>query len=266
MIAHEAFDEDDRKRGSNDPLLVVDVGGFEGPLDLLLDLARRQKVDLHEISVLALAEQYLVFIETARSMRLELAADYLVMAAWLAYLKSRLLLPEPPKPEGPSSGDLATALAFRLRRLEAIREASRLLGERQQLGREVFARGAPEPAAETGPPRFEATLYDLLSAYATQRQRRIGVTVTVARRQVWSLFEARQALEGLIGPLGDWVELQAHILRYLAEPEVRRTALASTFSAALELVREGRASLRQEGAFGPLMLRATGPRLVETLP
>ena len=130
------------ERTQSDPQLVVDVEGFEGPLDLLLDLARRQKVDLHEISVLALAEQYLAFIENARAMRLELAADYLVMAAWLAFLKSRLLLPEPPKPEGPSAGDLATALAFRQRRLEAIREAARRLGELEQLGRDVFARGA----------------------------------------------------------------------------------------------------------------------------
>src|ERR687889_2507124 len=137
-------DVEPTERSESEPALLVDVDGFEGPLDLLLELARRQKVDLHRISILALAEQYIAFIEAARRMRLELAADYLVMAAWLAYLKSRLLLPEPPKGEEPSAEDLASALALRLRRLEAIREVAKKLGERDRLGRDVFARGAPE--------------------------------------------------------------------------------------------------------------------------
>src|ERR687889_85375 len=154
------------ERSDDEPALRVDVDGFEGPLDLLLELARRQKVDLHRISILALAEQYLVFIEEAREMRLELAADYLVMAAWMAYLKSRLLLPEPPKGEEPTANDLATALALRLRRLEAIREAAKRIGERHQLGRDVFARGAPEPIVVNRDARYEASLYDLLTAYA----------------------------------------------------------------------------------------------------
>src|SRR3712207_1732308 len=160
------------ERGTGEPTLHVDVDGFEGPLDLLLELARRQKVDLHRISILALAEQYLAFVEEARQMRLELAADYLVMAAWLAYLKSRLLLPEPPKGEEPSASDLATALALRLRRLEAIREAAKRLSERHQLGRDVFARGQPEPVQIRREPVWEASLYDLLSAYGRQRQKR----------------------------------------------------------------------------------------------
>ena len=151
-------------RAEGEPSLHVDVDGFEGPLDLLLELARRQKVDLHRISILALAEQYLAFIEEARRMRLELAADYLVMAAWLAYLKSRLLLPEPPQGEEPSASDLATTLALRLRRLEVIREAAKKLGERHQLGRDIFARGAPEPVEIRSESHWEATLYDLLSA------------------------------------------------------------------------------------------------------
>jgi len=158
------------ERAESEPALLVDVDGFEGPLDLLLELARRQKVDLHRISILALAEQYIAFIEEARRMRLELAADYLVMAAWLAYLKSRLLLPEPPKGEEPSAEELATALALRLRRLEAIREAARKLGERSLLGRDVFPRGAPEPVVIHRDARYEASLYDLLKAYAQQRQ------------------------------------------------------------------------------------------------
>ncbi len=243
------------ERTESDPLLVVDVGGFEGPLDLLLDLARRQKVDLHEISVLALAEQYLAFVETARTMRLELAADYLVMAAWLAYLKSRLLLPEPPKPEGPSASELAMALANRLRRLEAIRKASRLLSERPQLGREVFGRGAFEARVQVGTPTYTASIYDLLSAYARQRQRVSSSHVTVAKRPFWSLVDARAALERLVGEAGDWMTLDSYLLRYVVEPGMRATVLASALSATLEFVREGRAMLRQDTPFGPLMVR-----------
>jgi segregation and condensation protein A len=246
------------ERGETEPELIVDVGGFEGPLDLLLDLARRQKVDLHAISVLALAEQYLAFIEEARDMRLELAADYLVMAAWLAYLKSRLLLPEPPKAEGPSAGDLATALAFRLRRLEAVRAAAQRLTDGTRLGRDVFARGAPEPTPDPGRPVWQADIYDLLSAYARQRQKQIGGQVTVARRKVWSLAQAREALERLVGQGGDWVALDTYLLDYLAAPGMRRTILASTFTAALEMVREGKATLRQDAAFAPLMVRGNG--------
>src|SRR5215212_4391704 len=182
-----AFEMEVAERGTDEPPLLVDVEGFEGPLDLLLALARQQKVDLHRISILALAEQYLVFIEAARRLRLELAADYLVMAAWLAYLKSRLLLPEPPKGEEPSASDLATALALRLRRLEAILEAAKRLGERPQLGRDVFPRGAPEPVQIRKEPQYVATLYDLLSAYARQRQKQFHSRVTLHRRHVWSL-------------------------------------------------------------------------------
>src|SRR5467141_237791 len=159
------------ERASDEPALIVDVEGFEGPLDLLLTLARQQKVDLAKISILALANQYLVFIEAARRLRLELAADYLVMAAWLAFLKSRMLLPDANAPEGQSAEDMANALALRLKRLEAIRDvAERLLG-RAQLDRDVFSRGQPEPIAHIKRPEWSATLYDLLSAYARQRQR-----------------------------------------------------------------------------------------------
>src|SRR5467141_2514630 len=159
------------ERGSNEPALVVDVEGFEGPLDLLLMLARQQKVDLAKISILALADQYLAFIEEARRLRLELAADYLVMAAWLAYLKSRLLLPDANAPAGQSAEDMAIALALRLKRLEAIRAAAERLLGRAQLDRDVFSRGQPEPIAHIKRPEWSATLYDLLSAYARQRQR-----------------------------------------------------------------------------------------------
>src|SRR6187401_398229 len=186
-------------RGTTEPAMIVDVEGFEGPLDLLLMLARQQKVDLAKISILALADQYLAFIDAARKIRLELAADYLVMAAWLAFLKSRLLLPEPASPDGPSAEEMATALANRLRRLEAIREASNRLMNRPQLQRDIFPRGDPESIAEIKHPKFTATLFDLLSAYAAQRQQRVLATVHLAKRTVWSLAEARASLERLVG-------------------------------------------------------------------
>lgn len=258
---NDDFETGPPERSEDEPRLMVDVGGFEGPLDLLLDLARRQKVDLHEVSILALAEQYLAFIEAARGMRLELAADYLVMAAWLAYLKSRLLLPEPPKPEGPSAGELASALASRLRRLEAMRHAARLLDSRPQLGRDVFPRGRQEPGrdgiVQDGiKPEFTASIFDLLDAYAKGRGRRaVSAAVTVARRPVWTLAEARDALQRLIGHDGEWVALDTCLLRYLADPAMRASILASSLSAILEMVREGEASLMQEGAFSPLLVR-----------
>ena len=187
------------ERASDEPALVVDVEGFEGPLDLLLSLARNQKVDLAKISILALADQYLAFIEAARKLRLELAADYLVMAAWLAYLKSRLLLPEVADPNSPSAEEMANALAWRLKRLEAFREVSAKLMDRPQLQRDVFRRGDPEPITDIKTPEWTATLYDLLSAYAAQRQQSALGHVSFKQRNVWSLQEAREALERLIG-------------------------------------------------------------------
>src|SRR5512132_564817 len=203
------------ERASGEPALVVDVEGFEGPLDLLLALARQQKVDLAKISILALADQYLTFIEAARKSRLELAADYLVMAAWLAYLKSRLLLPEPPTPDGPSAEEMATALANRLRRLEAIREAANRLMNRPQFQRDIFPRGNPESIAEIRHPKFTATLFDLLTAYSAQRQQRVLATVHLARRTVWSLAEARASLERLVGIADDWSCLDEYLLTYV---------------------------------------------------
>lgn len=251
------FDEDGRPpvREDGEPALVVDVGGYEGPLDLLLDLARRQKVDLREISILALAEQYIAFVEEARRLRLELAADYLVMAAWLAYLKSRLLLPEPPKGEEPSAEDLATALADRLRRLELIRAAARALDARERLGRDFHARGAPEPIAIRTRPLYEASLYDLLKAYAQQRQKQAASRVTMRRRLVWSLVEAREALERLLGHAVDWCVLDDWLLGYMTTPALRATVRASALSASLELVREGKIVLRQDRTFGPIWLK-----------
>ena len=255
MNAEDRFESDFPERGSDEPALVVDVEGFEGPLDLLLTLARQQKVDLAKISILALADQYLAFIEAARKMRLELAADYLVMAAWLAYLKSRLLLPEQHPAEGMSAEDMANALALRLRRLEAIRQVAEQLLNRPQLGRDVFQRGAPEPIAEIKRPQWSATLYDLLSAYAARRQTQARSFVRVPKRTVWSLAEAREALERLIGQSMDWSPLDQYLIAYLVDPSLRATVLASSFAAALELVREGRMEVHQQGAFTPLYVR-----------
>jgi segregation and condensation protein A len=244
-----------RERDEGEAALVIDVDGYEGPLDLLLDLARRQKVDLTKISILALAEQYLVFIEEARKLRLELAADYLVMAAWLAYLKSRLLLPDPPKGEEPSAADLATALALRLKRLEVIRAAATLLADRPRLGREIFARGAPEPVEIHHRPIWEANLFDLLSAYGQQRQKQAASHITMKRREVWSLSQAREALERLLGHSVEWISLDQYLLKYVTEPAQRATVIASALSATLEMVREGKLALRQEEAFGSLWIK-----------
>ena len=236
--------------------LVVDVEGFEGPLDLLLALARTQKVDLARISVLALAQQYLDFITEARRLRLEIAADYLVMAAWLAFLKSKLLLPAEQDEDGePSGEELAQLLAFRLKRLDAMREAAAQLMTRKRLGRDVFARGMPEPLRITRKSTYQADLYDLLKAYAQQRQRTAVRTWQVRQRTVWSLKEAREELERLLGMTCDWAPLDQLLAEFLVGPELRKTALASGFTATLEMTREGALEIRQTKVFAPLLVR-----------
>ncbi len=235
--------------------LVVDVDGFEGPLDLLLALARNQKVDLAKISILALADQYLAYIEHLRKLRLELAADYLVMAAWLAFLKSKLLLPEPPAGGEPSGQELAAALAFRLQRLEAMRDAAARLVNRDRTGRDVFPRGAPEPIERQRRSLYATSLYELLAAYAAQRQRQMVSIVHVRRRQVWSLAEGRELLERMIGAIAEWTPMEVFLSPYLAAAETRASVRASAFGASLELVREGKLSLRQDAPFAPLYLR-----------
>lgn len=247
-------------RADQEPPLVVDVDGFEGPLDLLLDLARSQKVDIARISILALADQYLAYIEQIRRLRLELAADYLVMAAWLAYLKSRLLLPEVDDGEEPTGEELAAALAFRLKRLEAMRDAAARLANGNRLGRDVFERGAPEPIQIHKRSEYSATLYDLLSAYAARRQ----VTVIqqahrVRARAVWSLQDARDALTRLVGRVAEWTPLSVLMSPYLSSLGMKRSVTASSFGATLELVREGKLELRQTEAFAPLYIRDRSP-------
>jgi segregation and condensation protein A len=247
------------ERDPADPQLRVDVGGFEGPLDLLLALARTQKVDITKISVLALAQQYLDFIAEARALRLEIAADYLVMAAWLAFLKSKLLLPAEPSEEGePSGEELAALLAFRLKRLDAMRDAAARLMTRKRLGRDVFGRGLPEPIRVNRTSVYEANVYDLLKAYSQQRQRNATRTLHMEKRTVWSLKEARDELERLLGMACDWAPLDQLLAEFLVEPEMRRTALASSFTATLEMTREGALELRQAKSFAPLMVRRRG--------
>ncbi len=242
-------------RAINDPDFTVDVDGFEGPLDLLLAMARTQKLDLAKISILDLAMQYLEFVEKARALRLELAADYLVMAAWLAYLKSRLLLPAPEGDEEPTGEELANQLAFRLQRLEAMRDAGINLMNRNRLGRDIFARGDPEPVVIDRQKEFSASLFDLLTAYAAQRQRQSVSSVTISHREVWSLGDAREIITRLIGKLADWTPLDAFLQEYLVDPEERPGVIASSFAASLELVREGVLEIRQTDAFAPLYMR-----------
>lgn len=237
--------------------LIVDVAGFEGPLDLLLALARTQKVDLARISVLALVEQYLEFINEAQRLKLEVAGDYLVMAAWLAFLKSRLLLPkEKIEPGEQSAEEMAQRLAFRLARLEAMRNAMAQLMTRKRLGRDVFQRGMPEGVTMVRDTQWTAQIYDLLKAYADQRRRTVRATHVVKARRVWSIKEARARLEKLIGDsTGSWVQLDLFLHHYLPQGEETKTMLASSFGATLEMAREGVVELQQEAPFAPLYVR-----------
>lgn len=247
------------ERSASDPRLIVDLGAYEGPLDLLLDLARQQKVDLSRLSILALAEQYLSFIDRVRRLRIELAADYLLMAAWLAFLKSKLLLPDPRGPGEPSGEELAQSLADRLRQLEVIRIAGARLMARRRLGIDVMARGACEGVLASVTSHWDASLIDLLKAYAVQRSKSALARVTLRRRPVWSLADARLALERLICMATDWMRIDAYLAEYLVEPEQRVSVIASSFATSLELAREGSVELRQEGPFRPLYMRRVEP-------
>ncbi len=240
--------------------LMISLDGYEGPLDLLLSLARTQKVDLTKISILALAEQYLEFITTARALRLEIAADYLVTAAWLAFLKSKLLLPaQETSADEPSGQEMALHLAFRLKRLEAMRDSVARLFGRKQLGQDFFARGMPEGVRTIRKSEYWASVYDLLKAYADQRRRTAVAPVTMVGRTVWSVKEARDRLEQLLGITGQWAVLDTYLEEYLRDEDMSKTALASSFGAALELSREGHVELRQACAFAPLYVRWLKP-------
>ena len=237
---------------------VVDLDGYGGPIDLLLQLARDQKVDLVGISILQLAEQYLEFVRQARELRLELAADYLVMAAWLAYLKSKLLLPASENEDEPTGPEMAAALRYQLRRLEAMRQAGNRLMMRPQLGQDVFARGAPEPVQTHRTSSYEASLYDLMKAYGGQRSRAKATSLRIMPAELYSVDEALKRLSGLFGQMPEWRNLMSFLPSDLADSLLSRSALASTFTASLELCRTGRVELRQDGVFGPIYLRQKG--------
>ena len=236
--------------------LIVDVGGFEGPLDLLLELARAHKIDLSQVSMIMLVDQYLAFMDKAKAARIDVAADYLVMAAWLAYLKSRLLIPLPPAGDEAAPQDMAARLAFRLQRLAAMREHADKIMNRPQLGLHVFARGAPQALLVEVTREYSDNLIDLLKAYADRRTRKmVRQTYTVKRQTTWSIKEAREAIERMMGAMDDWGTFDHWLERYLSTAETRRSVRASSFTASLELARDGRIELRQEEAFRPIYLR-----------
>jgi len=236
--------------------LIVDLDGFEGPLDMLLALSRSQKVDLRKISILKLAEQYLGFVEQARLLRIELAADYLVMAAWLAFLKSRLLLPPELGDEGPSAQDLAAHLAFQLERLEAMRAAAAQLMARDQLGRQFFARGLVADLTRSRQVRYSASLIDLMRAYARIRTRDDFRPFVLDRDQVYTMEQALDRMRGLIGSAVDWADLTSFLPEgWAATPMARRSATAAHFAAVLELTKLGKLALRQGDTFAPIQIR-----------
>ena len=257
MTGQLLFDEEqDALRTESVPepnVLTIDIDGWEGPLDLLLALARNQKVDLRQLSILALVEQYLVFIDEARALKLELAADYLVMAAWLAYLKSALLLPKDPAID-PSPEELALRLQLRLERLNAMRESGARLMARDRVGRDIFLRGNPEGLRVVKARAWECDYFELITAYGQVKARTQPVMHVVKKRQVMTLEEALERVSAMIGRAVDWTSIEA-FLPIHAEPALRKSALASSFVAALELAKRGAVDLQQEATFAPLLLR-----------
>jgi len=254
----ESFEEDRPDYDANGAeRLLIDIEGFEGPIDVLLSLARDQKVDLTRISILALAEQYLEFIAHARQLRMELAADYLVMAAWLAYLKSRLLLPAPPGDAEPSGAEMAAILAFQLQRLEAMKNAGATLFERPLLEQAFFKRGETEPFKFENRAAFEVTLYDILRAYARQHARQEGSTLHIAPTDLFSIEDALNRLKSLVGDLPDWTVLSNFLPGGLKDGLLVRSALASTFVATLELARNGRIEIQQSDPYAPVYIRSS---------
>jgi segregation and condensation protein A len=254
----ENFDEfESTALANDDETLLITVDGFEGPLDLLLTLARNQKVDIAKISILKLAEQYLEFVESAKKLNLELAADYLVMAAWLAYLKSRLILPQEKGPDGePTADEMATRLRWRLQRLDAMRAASTRLMGRERLDRDVFGRGDPEAVNVIKLRTYKDTLYDLLTAYATDRVRKLGgKTYRPEMAPVLAIEEARERLERMLGRISDWSALTALLPFEWSGGARRRSAMASTLLAALEMARDGKVQLQQASPFAEIYVR-----------
>ena len=236
--------------------LIIDVDGYEGPLDLLLTLSRTQKVDLRKISVLDLAVQYLMFIERASALRIELAADYLVMAAWLAFLKSRLLLPPDPKEDGPSGDELAAHLAYQLERLQAMRDCAAKLMARDRLGKDRFVRGLPEDVSRRRKVIYTANLLDLMQGYARIRTKDDFRPFVLDRDAVLTMEQALTRMRGLIGFTGDWTDIISYLPDdWLNDPQKRKSATASTFAASLELAKEGKIEIRQCEVYAPIEIR-----------
>ena len=250
------FDEDEIREAAPEQLsLFVNLDGFEGPIDLLLTLAREQKVDLSKIAILPLAEQYLAFVEGARRLDLEIAADYLVIAAWLAYLKSRLLLPDPEPEQAEEVIDMTDALRYQLIRLESMQQAAKRLMSLPRLGHQRFARGETEHFESVSEPVWTASLYDLLACYGNIQSGVENRTLTIAATRLFSVEEAVQRLRNLVGAMPEWTVLESFLPPNLKSPLDRRSATASHFVASLELAREGMVSLRQDSRFAPLFLR-----------
>ena len=261
MDSVEPFEEAEPVRPSGSDDLVLDLDGYEGPIDALLALARKQKVDLTRISILQLADQYLAFIAEARRLRLEIAADYLVMAAWLAYLKSRLLLPVDEDDDEPDGPELAEALTFQLRRLESMREAGARLMALPRLGRDVFARGAPEGVEVVRKPVYDCSLYDILKAYSEKERRAQARSFLIEPLNLFSVSDMISHLQGLIGTVLDWRSLLSFLPGGLRGDMMTRSAVATSLVAGLEMARSGEIELRQSTRFGPIYLRrrsATG--------
>jgi segregation and condensation protein A len=256
----DVFQADECPSGDEpDARFVLELGGFEGPLDVLLALAREQKVDLSRLSILQLADQYLEFVARVRQRHLDLAAEYLVMAAWLAYLKSRLLLPEPEPEEAdqPSAAEMAEILAFRLRRLEAMQRVGTALMVRPQLGRQVFARGQPEAVPVVTRSLFDVQLFDLLKAYADHVVRTSVRTLHIEAPDLYSVEDALLRLERMLGRMPDWSVLSAYLPAFQGDSLKMKSAVASTFIAALELAKQGRVQLRQDGGpYSPIYIKA----------
>jgi segregation and condensation protein A len=267
VTSEPPFEADPSAKDDPAAALVVDLEGFEGPIDVLLTLARDQKVDLTKISILALADQYLAFIDGARELRLEIAADYLVMAAWLAYLKSRLLLPAPVESQDePSAAEMAEALAFQLRRLQAMQDAGVRLMARPQLGRDVFARGTPEGLRIVARPQYEATLYDLLRAFGEHKARVERGRLDIVPSELYSMEMALERLSTMLGRMPEWTTLISFLPQGIGDSLVLRSAHAAMLAAGLELVRSGRMHIRQDVPFGPIYVRKAPDNPVTELP
>jgi len=234
---------------------VLSLGAYEGPIDVLLTLARDQKVDLKHISILALAEQYVRFIETAQELQLEVAADYLVMAAWLAYLKSKLLLPPEDNPDQPSAEEMAEALKFQLLRLEAMQDAGRKLFALPIDGINFFRRGMEEDLPITLRSVYDVSLYDLLKAYAAQHRDKAVKALEIEPFDLFSIDEAIERLRTILPGVPDWTTMLDFLPRGIRQPLMRRSAISTTLIAALELVRQGKADIRQDAAFAPIFLK-----------